>query len=167
MPNTRSADPTVEVAWSGAFDFGSGIDGYSVAWDRVATTLPDATKDLEETTSRSVSAPLPAGTYWFHLRTRDNAGNWSLGTHVGPFVIAGPAARPRPKCVVPRLANKALPVAKKALVKGRCRLGKVTNAYSPKVRKGRIVKQGKRAGARLANGTKVPVTVSKGPRPKR
>jgi beta-lactam-binding protein with PASTA domain len=68
---------------------------------------------------------------------------------------------------VPKLAGKTLPLAKKALVKGRCKVGKVTKAFSPKVRQGRIVKQGKRAGARLANGTKVPVTLSKGPRPKR
>jgi beta-lactam-binding protein with PASTA domain len=78
-----------------------------------------------------------------------------------------PRPKPKPKCVVPKLANKTLPVAKKALVKGRCKLGKVTKAFSPKIKKGRIVKQGKRAGAKLANGAKVPVTLSKGPMPKR
>jgi beta-lactam-binding protein with PASTA domain len=63
---------------------------------------------------------------------------------------------------VPKLANKTLAVARKALVTRRCRLGKVTRAFSPRVKKGRIVKQGRRAGARLANGTRVAVTVSKG-----
>jgi beta-lactam-binding protein with PASTA domain len=68
---------------------------------------------------------------------------------------------------VPKLAKKTLPAAKKALVKGRCKLGKVTKAFSPTVKKGLVVKQGKRAGARLANGAPVPVTLSKGPTPKR
>jgi beta-lactam-binding protein with PASTA domain len=68
---------------------------------------------------------------------------------------------------VPKLVKKTLPAAKKALTKGRCRLGKVTTAPSPKVKKGLVLKQGKRPGAKLANGTKVPVTLSRGPTPKR
>jgi thermitase len=159
VPNTRSADTTVEVAWSGAVDFGSGVDGYSVAWDRVATTVPDATKDLEETASRSVSAPLPAGTYWFHLRTRDNAGNWSLGTHVGPFVIAGPAIVRR--CTVPRLRGKTLRAATTALKRAGCRLGRVKRAKS-RVHRGRIAVQRPAAGRKVARGTRVAVTVSRG-----
>jgi beta-lactam-binding protein with PASTA domain len=67
---------------------------------------------------------------------------------------------------VPRLAKKTLPAAKKALTKGRCKLGKLTRAHSPKVKKGLVLKQGKRPGTKLANGAKVPVTLSKGPRPK-
>jgi beta-lactam-binding protein with PASTA domain len=65
---------------------------------------------------------------------------------------------------VPKLARKTLPAAKRALTKGRCRLGRVTRAFNPKVKKGLVVKQGRRAGARLANGTKVPLTLSLGPR---
>jgi beta-lactam-binding protein with PASTA domain len=63
--------------------------------------------------------------------------------------------------------NKTLPAAKRALAKGRCRLGKVTSAYSAKVKKGLVLKQGKRPGLKLANGWRVPVTLSKGPRRKR
>jgi beta-lactam-binding protein with PASTA domain len=46
-------------------------------------------------------------------------------------------------------------------------LGKLTKAFSPKVKKGLVLKQGKRPGLKLANGAQVPVTLSKGPIPKR
>jgi beta-lactam-binding protein with PASTA domain len=77
--------------------------------------------------------------------------------------VTRPRPKPKPKCVVPKLAKKSLPAAKKALTKGRCKLGKVTKAFSPKVKKGLVLKQGKRPGTKLANGAKVPVTLSKGP----
>lgn len=46
----------------------------------------------------------------------------------------------------------------------RCALGRITRAYSTKVKAGRIVRQGKRPGARLARGAKVTVVVSRGRR---
>ena len=60
--------------------------------------------------------------------------------------------------------KKTLPAAKKALVKGRCRLGKITNVFSPKLKKGLVIKQGRRPGVKLANGTRIALTVSKGPK---
>jgi len=72
--------------------------------------------------------------------------------------------RPRPKCVVPRLAKKTIPAARRTLTRVKCRLGKVTNAYSPKVKKGLIVRQAPRPGLKLANGARVAVVVSKGPK---
>jgi hypothetical protein len=91
----RSIDATVDVTWSGAHDFGSGVDGYSFTWDRSGTSVPDTTKDVEETAQQLTSAPLAPGTYWFHIRARDNAGNWSAGTHAGPFVIVAAAISPQ------------------------------------------------------------------------
>jgi subtilisin family serine protease len=163
ITGVRSTDTTVDVTWSGAFDFGSGIDGFSVAWDHAATTLPDATKDLEETVTRLTSAPLAAGTYWFHLRTRDNAGNWSLGTHAGPFVIAagGGSNDVVRRCVVPRLRGKTLRAATTAIKRAGCRLGRVKRAKS-RVKKGRVAAQSPAAGRRVARGSKVAVTISRG-----
>jgi thermitase len=158
-----SIDATVDVTWSGAFDFGSGIDGYSFAWDSSGTTVPDATKDAEETTLQLTSAPLAPGTYWFHIRTRDNAGNWSAGTHAGPFVIAR-AALPQPKrCRVPRLKGKTLNAARTTLKRAGCKLGPVKRARS-RVRKGRIVAQRPAAGRSVGTGTPVVVTISRGRR---
>jgi hypothetical protein len=151
------------VSWSGAFDFGSGIDGYSFTWDSSGTTVPDTTKDVEETVTHVTSAPFAPGTYWFHLRTRDNAGNWSAGTHAGPFMIAA-AAIPQPqRCKVPRLRGKTVRAAAGTLKRAGCKLGPVKRVRS-RVRKGRIVAQRPPAGRSVGKGTPVVVTVSRGRR---
>jgi subtilisin family serine protease len=159
----RSIDATVDVSWSGAFDFGSGVDGYSFSWDGSATSVPDTTKDAEETTTQLTSAPLAPGTYWFHIRTRDNAGNWSAGTHAGPFVIAA-AAVPQPKrCKVPNVKGKTPKAAAATLKRAGCKLGPVKRVRS-RARKGRIVAQSPRAGRFVGKGTPVVVTISRGRR---
>jgi hypothetical protein len=86
-PSGWSNDRTVDVTWSGASDSGSGVDGYSYEWSQEASTTPDATKDAEETATGATSLPLGDGEWWFHLRTRDNAGNWSGAVHLGPLRI--------------------------------------------------------------------------------
>ncbi len=87
-PNAPSNDPTVDVTWSGASDGGgSGIDGYSFEWTSSPTTLPDQMKDVEESAAGTTSPPLADGSHWFHLRTRDNGGNWTSTAHLGPFLI--------------------------------------------------------------------------------
>jgi subtilisin family serine protease len=159
----RSIDATIDVTWSGAFDFGSGIDGYSFSWDGSGTSVPDTTKDAEETTTRLTSAPFAAGTYWFHIRTRDNAGNWSPGTHAGPFVIAAAAVPQPPRCKVPNVKGKTLRVAATTLKRAGCKLGPVKRVRS-RLRKGRIVTQRPAAGRFVGKGTPVGVTVSRGRR---
>jgi subtilisin family serine protease len=159
----RSIDATVEVTWSGAFDFGSGVDGFSFSWDGAAASTPDTVKDAEETVAKTISAPLAPGTYWFHLRTRDNAGNWSSGAHAGPYVIAA-AATPQPqRCKVPKVRGKTLLAAKGVLKRAGCKLGPVKRVRS-RVRKGRIVAQRPPAGRNVGKGTPVVVTISRGKR---
>jgi ABC-type transport system substrate-binding protein len=154
-----STDRTVDIAFEGATDSQSGVDGFSFAWDRQQMTLPDTVKEAEETASRTTSPSLANGRWWFHLRTRDNAGNWTSTRHLGPFVIV-----PRPRCVVPNVRGKTLRQARRMLAARRCTLGRVTRAYSAKVNKGRIIRQSRRPGARLPRGTKVKVVVSRGMR---
>jgi len=79
----------VHVMWKDpGYDI-SGIDGYSVAWDKSPTTVPDATKDFEEKVHEMNSTPLSDGKSWyFHIRSRDNAVNWNLSAaHFGPICI--------------------------------------------------------------------------------
>jgi thermitase len=154
----RSSDATVDMIWSGAFDFGSGVDGFSFHWDRAPASAPDTVKDLEESARGTTSAPLARGTYWFHLRTRDNAGNWTSGIHVGPYVIG--TAR---SCTVPRLRGKTRRAATKLLRRAGCKLGSVKRVRSG-VKLGRIVSQRPAAGRRVGKGTAVVVTVSRGRR---
>ena len=83
-----SNDPTIFISWSGATDgSGSGVFGYSYVWDTSPGTLPDAAYD---TTGNSATSPaLSSGSNkYFHIRTRDVAGNWSAAAqHRGPYYI--------------------------------------------------------------------------------
>ncbi|MGQ9457745.1 MAG: OmpL47-type beta-barrel domain-containing protein [Anaerolineae bacterium] len=82
-----STDNTVDVVWSGASDATSGVAGYSYLWDTSPTTLPDT---VQETAGTSTSSPPLAdgGSHYFHLRTRDDAGNWATSAaHLGPFRV--------------------------------------------------------------------------------
>jgi hypothetical protein len=155
----RSRDRTIVVAWGGAADTQSGVDGFSYLWDRQPASLPDTVKEAEETATRTTSPTLANGRWFFHLRTRDNAGNWTATRHLGPFVIAPPL-----RCVVPNVRGRTVRRARAALTRQRCRLGRVARAYSARVRRGRIVRQSRRPGARLARGTRVNVVVSRGKR---
>jgi thermitase len=76
---------------------------------------------------------------------------------------AAPAATPV-RCVVPKLKGRTLRQARSLLAAKRCRLGLVKRAHSAKVKKGRIVKQSRRPGVRLARGTRVGVLISRGRR---
>ena len=87
--STWSADRTVAIQWGGATDGGSGVSGYSLRWDRVPTTIPDAVADTTALTATSPSLADGANQY-IHLRTVDKARNWSASAiHKGPFFIDG------------------------------------------------------------------------------
>jgi hypothetical protein len=155
-----SSDRTVAVAWSGATDSASGLDGYSYSWSKGRAANPDLTKNAEETISFATSPRLAVGAWWFNIRARDNAGNWSDTVSLGPFSIrSGPTA-----CVVPRLRNLTLVSARRLLVKRGCALGRVTRARSRRVRRGRVIAQRPTPGLRRARGAKVRVVLSRGRR---
>lgn len=82
-----SADPTIDVTWSAATDASSGVDGYSVFFDSASTAVCDQTKDVEETATTATSLTLASGTWYAHICTRDNAGNWSAVANAGPYVV--------------------------------------------------------------------------------
>jgi subtilisin family serine protease len=159
QPGVASHDRTVDVRWSAATDAGSGVDGFSYLWDRAPGTLPDAVKDAEETTTSTTSPALADGRWYFHIRTRDNAGNWSGGRHLGPFVIAATV-----RCTVPRVTGKTLGAARRLLAARHCGLGRVTRVYSRSVRVGRVVRQSRRTGLSGPRGMRVGLTVSRGRR---
>ena len=155
-----SADRTIDVAWSGASDGQSGLDGYAVSWTLGRAGLPPAVKNVEETVSRATSSQLGVGAWWFNIRAVDNAGNWSDTVSVGPFSIrVGPVA-----CAVPRLRGLKLLAAKRLLAKKGCSLGRVTRVRSRRVARGRVVAQRPASGLRLARGARVRVVLSRGRR---
>jgi beta-lactam-binding protein with PASTA domain len=67
-------------------------------------------------------------------------------------------------CTVPRLRGQTVAVAKRSLAKRGCAMGRVSRAYSRRVRRGRIVGQRPGPGLRLRRGAKVAVVVSRGRR---
>jgi uncharacterized delta-60 repeat protein len=67
-------------------------------------------------------------------------------------------------CVVPALRGRTLASARSRLVRANCTLGKVTRVHSLRTKKGRVVSQRPRAGARLAERAKVDLVVSRGRR---
>jgi hypothetical protein len=82
-----SRDNTVDITWPVATDAVSGVDGFSYQWDGDPAGTPDLVKDAEEGGGGTTSPPLGDGAWYFHLRTADNAGNWSGVLHAGPFLI--------------------------------------------------------------------------------
>jgi glucose/arabinose dehydrogenase len=86
---TWSADRTIDVRWAGATDGGSGVSGYSLRWDRAASTIPDAVADTTAVMATSPSLP-DGNNHFVHLRTVDKAGNWAVtAVHLGPFLVDG------------------------------------------------------------------------------
>lgn len=86
-PNIWSTDNTVWMNWLGAFDATSGVYGYSINWTTDNLSIPDETADT--TLDSTTSPPLADGNSWyFHVRTVDNAGNWAPGAYrFGPYWI--------------------------------------------------------------------------------
>jgi hypothetical protein len=88
--NPQSRDNTIEVAWTDATDFQSGLWGYYVKWDNQPDTEPtwEDTK-IDPDVETATSPELEDGDDWyFHIRSVDNAGNMNDSTaHLGPFYI--------------------------------------------------------------------------------
>lgn len=88
----------------------------------------------------------------------DAGGTYADGVvGVQAFVVHG--ATP---CIVPRLVGKTVSAAKKALAGAKCRVGRITQVRSH-ARAGLVVAQHPKPGTSLSPGSKVALTVSKGP----
>lgn len=80
-----SPDATVEMAWVRPDDDASGVDAYSFDFFGLPA-LPNTIVDGTEPSC--VSPALSPGTYYFCVRARDRAGNWSASyASWGPIVI--------------------------------------------------------------------------------
>lgn len=89
-----AADATIDMTWAPATDALSGVDGYSFFFDESSTGVCDQVKEIEETDPRVATSPsLADGTWYFHLCTRDNAGNWSGLATAGPYIVEVMAPR--------------------------------------------------------------------------
>jgi hypothetical protein len=73
-----------------------------------------------------------------------------------------PTLDTKESCKVPNVKGMTLAAAKRELKAGDCALGKVKTAFSPKVKKGRVISQSQRPGKTMKAGGKVNLVVSKG-----
>jgi len=78
----------VGIGWSGANGTTSNISGYSFVWDNNASTLPDTKPDCNASVTAAASPGLAEGSWYFHIRSVDESGNWAQdGTHFGPVLL--------------------------------------------------------------------------------
>jgi hypothetical protein len=65
-------------------------------------------------------------------------------------------------CTVEDVKAKTLPTAKRTIVRGNCRVGKIRRAYSTRVKRGRVISQKPKPGRVLPKRGKVNLVVSRG-----
>jgi hypothetical protein len=81
----------------------------------------------------------------------------------GTLTVSGARAKKHGSaCHVPNLHKLTVAKAKQRLIHANCRLGKQTRKASKTVAKGHVIAQHPAAGTKLAGGSKVAVTVSRG-----
>jgi len=78
------------------------------------------------------------------------------------FTTSGPSG---PNCDVPNVVGLTLAGAKATLVRSHCTLGRVSRAYSPVSKAGRVIASRPKHGLVLAHDALVALTVSLGPKP--
>ncbi|HEY6584018.1 MAG TPA: PASTA domain-containing protein [Gaiellaceae bacterium] len=79
-------------------------------------------------------------------------------------VVPAPRATKAARCVVPNVRGRTLARAKARIRRAGCKTGSVRRSFSSSVRRGRVVSQTPRAGARVRRGAKVSLVLSKGAR---
>lgn len=84
------AGDDVGLSWSASDP--SGIAGFSFLLDQAPATTPSTSP--APSTATSISYPdRPSGRWWFHVRAKDNAGNWGLPAHFPVLVdVTAPSA---------------------------------------------------------------------------
>jgi Ca2+-binding RTX toxin-like protein len=145
QPPTRTSNRTVSVAFVSSepgSSFECSLDG--------AQFSPCA--------SPLALSGLAVRAHTFEVRATDVAGNRDVSPAVARWTVT-------PRCITPRLRGKTLAQARTTLDNANCTLGRVTRAYSDKVRRGKIVRQSPVAGRSLPNRARVKVVVSGGRRP--
>jgi glucose/arabinose dehydrogenase len=143
------------------------------------TTVTAPSPQLASGTSYSFSAWSSAGARSHELVAPGQASTYTATFSAPPNPPAPPLLPPPPptsppapppatkppaakRCVVPNVLRKTLAKAKKALAASHCRTGRVTRAYSRKVRAGRVLAQSPRPRTKLANRAKVKLVLSRG-----
>jgi hypothetical protein len=88
----ESRDNVIRMEWTPE----PGARAYSVEFSRLPEDVPDDVADYPGEESSAESRPLPAASWYFHMRTQGEDGGWTSTVHVGPFVIVRGSTSPTP-----------------------------------------------------------------------
>ncbi|TET55146.1 MAG: hypothetical protein E3J54_00680 [Actinobacteria bacterium] len=123
-PSSSKYYPNNNPAFSWSATDASGIAGYSYILSQSSSTTPDA---ISEGAHSSITYKgIGSGTWYFHVRAADNAGNWGQTSH---YLIKIDKSRPKTyarKAKAKRISKKKAP-----------RYKKLSNAYKTKYKKTR------------------------------
>ena len=115
---------------------------------------------------------LPSHVYWRFTaghRTTTGATGYAVAVDdvgIVAYPVQRPAPTPTPTCMVPSIIRLPLNRATLSLSAARCATGRVRRAYSARVKAGLVISQTASVGTILAVGSRVGVTISRGPEPK-
>lgn len=164
VPPAISGDPVVgedlttdEGRWSGTHP-----QSHTITWLRCD---PDggACIEIEGTTSSlyTVRSEDVNATIRVSVTSSNSAGSAHAVSEPTRRVVRRQPARPT--CLVPRLKGKLLKVARQAIRRANCSVGRVRSVRSRRAR-GRVLSQNPRPGVRRPRGTRVNLVVSRGGR---
>ncbi|MBK9472851.1 MAG: hypothetical protein IPO18_11260 [bacterium] len=110
QPGVASSDGTVDLYWLAAPDDASGIAGHSLAANVGGPVDPGTILSCGDVI-QFTTINLPAGTWWFTIRSLDRAGRWSVGyATFGPVIISAPAAAELATTLPPDWAQALVPL---------------------------------------------------------
>jgi PASTA domain len=161
IAGTPVEDATL-TATAGAWD-GYPAPGFVFQWQTCSAAGAGCADIPGENAPTLTVSPMEVGRRIRVVVTASNPAGAAAEASSLTSVVTGPRP-PTRRCVVPKVRGKSIAQARRMLAARRCALGRVTRAYSAKVRRGRIVRQSRRPGIRLPRGTRVHVVVSRGRR---
>ncbi|MFH1062907.1 MAG: PQQ-binding-like beta-propeller repeat protein [Candidatus Omnitrophota bacterium] len=83
-----SINNDIQFTWSDVTDTQSGVAGYSIIVNTSPTTIPPQYINVDQGQGTYTANDLASGSYYGHIRSVDNVGNWSSTvTHAGPYII--------------------------------------------------------------------------------
>ena len=86
--NVPTTDTTIDMTWNNGTDVdGSGVEGYSWSIDKTPVSDPGTIINGETLPAQITLGGDGDGDYYIHVRTKDNAGNWTSTYHYGPWQL--------------------------------------------------------------------------------
>ncbi|MBU1044156.1 MAG: DUF2341 domain-containing protein [Candidatus Omnitrophica bacterium] len=83
-----SINNDITFTWSDVSDTQSGVAGYSIIVNTNPTTIPPQYLNVDQGQGTYTANDRASGSYYGHIRSVDNVGNWSSTvTHAGPYII--------------------------------------------------------------------------------